>query len=113
VSDAMKIVNLTPHDVNVVAGNRHTGVTYPASGEVLRLGHIDLGTWRYTGEGVWVEGVEFHHLQNPPERIEGTWYIVSLPCALAHPRGDFLVPFDEVRDEAGRIVGCRGLAQLA
>lgn len=74
----MKIVNLTPHDVNVVADARHSGVTYPASGDVLRLGHIDLGTWRHTGEGVWVEGVEFHHLQNPPERVEGTWYISQL-----------------------------------
>ena len=55
--------------------------------------------------------VEFHHLLQSPPHIEGTWYIVSLPCALVAPRADFLVPYDEVRDDAGRIVGCRLLAR--
>lgn len=104
-----EVVNLTPHEVRVIRDGRDD-VVYPASGDVARLGMIELGTQDY-GVGAPVELVEFNHLQQPPPRVEGTWYIVSLPCALADPRGDFLVPYLEVRDDAGRIVGCRLLAR--
>lgn len=33
-------------------------------------------------------------------------------AALAVRREDFVVPFDEVRDDTGRIIGCRDLAQV-
>jgi len=105
----MAVINLTPHEVRVIQ-NGEDDVVFPASGEVLRLATIDLGTHDY-GLGALVESVEFHHLVNPPERIEGTWYIVSLPCALASPRADFLVPYLEVRDDDGRIAGCRMLGR--
>ncbi len=112
----MEVVNLTPHDVTVmpIDGSAHTVFTPDPAGP-LRLSTIELGTQPLgfeNGAGaVPVELVEFHHLLKPPPRVEGTWYIVSLPCALAAPRPDFLVPFNEVRDDAGRIIGCRLLAR--
>lgn len=107
----MTIINLTPHDVVVHLDEDPMGekVCFPASGEVARLASIELGERR--DEGVLVQDVEFGHLLKSPERVEGTRYIVSLPTALAQPRPDFLVPFREVRDEDGRIVGCRALAR--
>jgi hypothetical protein len=97
------IINLTPHEVRII---RHgvDDIVYPPSGDVARLGTIELGG------GEFVQ-VEFHHLENPPTRKDGVRYIVSLPTALASPRGDFLVPYREVRDDDGRIIGCRMLAQ--
>lgn len=88
-------------------------IVYPPSGKLARLATIDLGTNRYEGIDAPVELVEFHHLTVAPPRIEGTHYIVSLPVALVAPRGDFLVPYDEVRDAEGRIIGCRLLAKPA
>jgi hypothetical protein len=109
----MNVINLTPHDVTVWLDDDPLGgkVRFPASGQVARLGTIELGTQSYPGVLAPVELVEFHHLENPPPQEDGTWYIVSLPTALAHPRKDFLVPYREVRDEDGRIVGCRMLAR--
>jgi hypothetical protein len=105
------VINLTPHKVVVMDDDRNELRTYPPSGEVLRLGTIDLGTQHYPDVDVPVELVEFSHLQNPPKRISGVWYLVSLPCALAYPREDFLVPYIEHRDDQGRIVGCRFLGR--
>lgn len=105
------VINLTPHEVRVIRDG-HDDTVYEPSGKVARLATIELGTQDY-GVGAPVELVEFHHLTDPPPRIEGTWYIVSLPCALAAPRGDFLVPYLEVRDDAGRVVGCQMLGRPA
>jgi hypothetical protein len=104
------IVNLTPHDIVLMKEDREVIETFPASGEVLRLSTIDLGTNIVPGVGA-VEYVEFGHLNGAPPRKAGTWYVVSLPCALAWPREDFLVPYMEVRDEKGRVIGCRFLAR--
>lgn len=108
---AMTIINLTPHDVIVWLDDNPMGekVCFPASGEVARLSAIELGERH--DEGVLVQDVEFGHLLKSPPRVEGTRYIVSLPVELAQPRDDFLVPFREVRDDLGRIVGCRALAR--
>lgn len=111
----MTLVNLTPHDVVIFdAAGTVEVARIPASGEVARLATIDLGqfeTVEVGGHKVWIEGIEFHHLLKPPPKVDGTRYIVSLPTALAAPRDDFLVPFDEVRDGTGRIIGVKGLAQ--
>ena len=107
----MTVLNLTPHPVVIMDDDRNELRTYPTSGEVLRLGTIDLGTQHYPDVDVPVELVEFGHLSNPPKKAPGIWYIVSLPCALAYPREDFLVPYLELRDDRGRIVGCRFLGR--
>ena len=106
---AEQIVNLTPHEVRVIGWG--DDIVYPASGKLARLATITLGTHRYEGVEAPVELVEFHHLTEDPPKVEGTWYIVSLPVALVAPRADFLVPYDEVRDDNGRIIGCRLLAR--
>lgn len=107
-----EVVNLTPHEVRVIRDGEPDKV-YPVSGEVLRLATVELGTQHGYDVGAPVELVEFGHLQNPPGEAPDRWYIVSLPCALARPRDDFLVPYLEVRDDAGRIIGCRMLARPA
>lgn len=106
----MAIINLTPHDVTLLDEDNKVVEVFPASGEVLRLGTVDLGSQVIVGVGR-VDLVEFGHLNNPPKPKINTWYIVSLPCALSRPRSDFLVPYMEVRDDQGRIIGCKSLAR--
>ena len=106
----MTVINLTPHEVRVIREG-HDDLVFPPSGKVARLSMNELSTFDYEGIDIPVDLVEFGHLEDQPLKSQGTWYIVSLPTALAVKRTDFLVPYAEVRDESGRIVGCRSLAR--
>lgn len=86
-----KIINLTPHAITITTGE-HAG-TYPSEG-VARVDGLPLGP---------VVGL-------PPSTAD-TVYVVSIIVAEALPtRGDLRVPGEQVRDGAGRIVGCESLA---
>ena len=110
----MQIVNLTPHEVTLV---RPEGTsTIPPSGMVARV----AGTATITG---WVEvgnlmvpitTQPFGEVTGLPGPQDGTAYIVSAMVADAVAgRADVLYPADQVRDDANRIVGCRGLGVMA
>jgi len=52
-------------------------------------------------------------LENLPDPAVKTIYIVSSIVAQAvSDRTDVMIPDDPVRDEAGRIIGARGLARV-
>ncbi|MBQ1165292.1 hypothetical protein KBZ21_45710, partial [Streptomyces sp. A73] len=56
------------------------------------------------------ELVEFGHRAELPPTRDGVRYIVSLVVALGLvPRGrdDLLVPYREVRNSSGTVIGCR------
>lgn len=123
------IVNLTPHPIRIYGPDvpdridpadftpRH--VIEP-SGTPARIGEIPLGTNLLRGcADVPVEYVEYAShgglVQALPEPSAGTWYVVSLVVALqqtyVYNRPDVLVPYREVRNLDGTIVGCRLLAR--
>lgn len=103
------VMNLTPHTVNIVT---ESGIIdYPASGRIARvsartqvigkLGNIPITRTVY-GE---VEGL--------PEPEEGVIYIVSSLVAQRVPeRTDVFVPSESVRDDQGRIIGCKSLGRI-
>lgn len=109
-------VNLTPHDVVVYGAEDQIILTIPTSGEVARIaetaetiGHID---------DIPITMVTLGEIQALPARQSGTFYIVSMPALMAVlatglDRPDLLYPYGQVRDEAGRIIGCRSLARLS
>ncbi|MCX5144636.1 hypothetical protein [Streptomyces sp. NBC_00338] len=110
------ILNLTPHPVRLYADEREDGIDdlEPHLREVIapepvpaRLATIELGG------GITFELVEFGHAQNLPPKRDGYQYIVSLVVALglAGRRSDLLVPYREVRNASGTIIGCRSFAQ--
>jgi hypothetical protein len=77
---------------------------YPAEGS---------GPWGAdTGNGViGLVPVEYGHATGLPAP-DGGWFLVSRALALALPeRTDLLVPYREVRDGSGTVVGCRALAR--
>jgi hypothetical protein len=105
------LVNLTPHDINIV---REDGTTWtiPASGEVAR---VYANTRRVDEfDGVPITQTFYGMVAGLPEPQDGVRYIVS---ALVAERvtdrtakvGDILVPSETVRDEHGRIIGCKSL----
>jgi hypothetical protein len=117
-----RIVNLTPHPIRICRPDTPDRVNDPAhwtlhlippSGTVARLATIDLGTWTYV-DGIPIEGVEYGHAHDLPQPVDGVRYVVSLAPALGQAgRDDLLVPYGEVRNADGTVVGCRVLAQVA
>lgn len=120
-----EIRNLTPHPVKVhevtlaPSGTiaRATEESTPAAPIALSIPDpagapsdrieftVPTSTTRYTG------------LVDLPDPQPGVYLIVSMvipPVAAARGRwtGDLLVPGEQVRDSAGRIVGCRSLARI-
>ena len=126
------IINLTPHPIHLYRPDAPDCVdpaewaptlTIPV-GDLppARLGVIDLGTNSVSGgDGIPVEYVEYGRLINAlpakePEASRTTWYVVSLAVALLltygpENRDDLLVPYREVRNLDGTVVGCRLLAR--
>ncbi|MFE6428179.1 hypothetical protein ACFVOB_22340 [Streptomyces rochei] len=114
------LLNLTPHVIRVYGPDRPDGIDDLEPGlryviepeeKPARLGVIPLST-EYR-EGIPVELVQYGHAQGLPRRRAGVSYIVSLPVALALAprRSDLLVPYREVRNASGTVIGCRQLAQ--
>jgi hypothetical protein len=104
----MAIVNLTPHAINLVGDNP---LTIAPSGTVARC----AVTRQQVGavDGIPVNHTAFGEVTGLPVARTGTYYIVSALVAQACPdRADLLITDDAVRDDAGRIVGCRALATM-
>lgn len=109
--DGVVLVNMTPHALNIIQRNGET-LTVAPSGWVPRCssteevdgvigGLIEL-TRQTLGE---VEGL--------PDPIPGAFYVVSrLVASAAAGRNDLLVPGPLVRDDQGRVIGCKGLSRI-
>ena len=104
------IVNLTPHDVNIIDENDQCIKTFPRSLNPVR---IDLETVR----GILLDGIPISNAvmkicTDLPSVKKGTYYIVSrvVKNAMSH-RNDLLVPAEVVRDTNGNTIGCRSLGK--
>ena len=103
------LVNCTPHPLNIVQRDG-TVLTIESSGIIPRcasteeidrtIGLIDVSR-QHLGA---VEGL--------PDPIPGAYFIVSRLVASAAKREDLLVPGALLRDDQGRVVGCKGLSLL-
>lgn len=114
----MALINLTPHDITIV-GNVQT-VVIPRSGQIARVSvtrvkdgdYLPVDDARGDYVAVPVYQVQMGPVEGLPDPVEGREYLVSALVA-AHPdvrgRPDVFSPGELVRDEAGRVVGCRGL----
>ena len=101
-------INMTPHAIKII---REGKVILNLESEgVVRLGESRKLLKVINGVPIYQKTYSTATL---PEEKEGVYYVVALPIAQAYPhRYDLLVPDDYVRDEAGRVIGCRGLARV-
>jgi len=131
-----RVVNLTPHTINFIRpysleiGRDEFGTplyiteerTYslPPSGTVARCKTDrqqvdsfileDVDGWDIT---VPITSTKFGEVEGLPEPQEDTIYIVSnLVAQAASDREDVFFPDDVVRDEEGKIIGCRALGKI-
>ncbi len=103
----MKIVNCTPHAINVILSNGEV-VTIPKGDVVARV----AVTAEFVADfcGVPLTRTSYGEVQDLPDPVEGTLYLVSMFLRSAVPhRKDVASPGEMVRDNDGNIVGCRGL----
>ncbi len=110
----MRVVNLTPHEVKIVDGGNNVVAVFPSDG-VARASQHDVLVDEINS--IPVVKTEFGEVLGLPEPTEGTVFIVSrITVEAARAQGlstdDLLVTSGAVRDDQGRIVGCRALARL-
>ena len=106
----MEFINLTPHALTVHRVDDSV-ITIPASGNVARVSQHDV-------RDEVVDGIEINHSQlgeveGLPQAEDGKIFIVSRLVATAvKDRLDVVVPGILLRDEQGRVVGCKGFARV-
>lgn len=103
------IVNLTPHDINVVLADGSVR-TFPKSGAEARA--VPQRTAGRDVDGIPTVTVTLGDVTGLPDPIEDTVYLVSMVIVDKCPtRTDIFAPGELVRDPSGRVIGCRGLAR--
>jgi hypothetical protein len=111
----LKLVNLTPHEINVTDFEGKT-VTIPSSGiarvqqndpSVVKTIETDKGTFLVYQQTftVTIDGL--------PEPDGETVYVVSrMVMEAAKNRNDLICPGSLIRDEKGVVKGCQGFSVL-
>jgi hypothetical protein len=112
----MRIINLTPHALQLMpSGPTGPVVTIPPSGLVARCAtsRVQVGTVTVDGISVPVNQTRFGQVSDLPDPQPDTIFVVSALVAQAVPgRQDVFIVDDTVRDDQGRIIGCRALAHV-
>ena len=107
----MTIMNLTPHAISFISEEGETTRVVEPSGVVARVSATTVNTGSI--DGIPVTETSFGEVENLPEEVEGTVYIVSSLVASRVPsRKDVFIPNESVRDDKGRIIGCRSLGRV-
>lgn len=102
-----RVINKTPHDVKIVSEEGETLKVFPSEGTIrLSAKTVEVGEIG----GIRLTKTQYGDPEGLPEEADGVYYIVSAMIKAACPdRRDLLVPAEQVRDEVGRIIGCRSL----
>jgi hypothetical protein len=97
-----KLINLTPHPIIL------DGKTYPSEGSL----RVSVETQEIKGTSIPLSSSKFGEVLDLPEEKRGTLYIVSRMVAEATKRKDFLIVNETIRDDSGRIIGCKSLSSV-
>ena len=102
------ILNLTPHPVCIIGKDGSVVMRFAPEPVAARYGSyvVTIGDIN----GIPLTKTEYTRMYNLPNEIPDTYFIVSRMTAQLNPtRHDLLVPNEQVRDETGRVIGCRSL----
>lgn len=105
-----KIINLTPHDLNICGRDNKIIQTIPSSG-IVRV--IEKKEEFGDINGIPLVRKRFLESEGLPEPQIDTFYFVSIIVIQANPtRNDLITSSELVRDEKGRILGCKEFSIL-
>ncbi len=104
----MKLKNFTPHAITLI--NENGQVEVIESQGLARVGQFYAETG-LNYNGILIKTTGFLDVGGLPEPEEDTYLIVSQIVAQAAKgkRSDLIFPGDFVRDESGKILGCKSL----
>lgn len=105
----MKIVNLTPHKLNIYDENKRLVAEIEPSGQVARIATSRECVGQ--ADGIPLFAVSYGEPEGLPKPQPDTIYVVSGMFRAAHDRADLYQPGELLRDENGRPVGCVGLSR--
>lgn len=113
---SVRLVNLTPHTINIVLGPQTT-IRVPPSGKVARVNSVTEVTTPIA-DIVPVVRTKFGDIEGLPNAEDGTIFITSTlvaQVAARQGRTDVVAPDTNsaIRDEDGRIVGVKRLQTFA
>ena len=105
----MPIVNLTPHVLNIQAGDGAFLVLKPESTPPARVACNSVFAHRFLG--IDMVKTTYGEIENLPDPKYGITYVVSgmVLAALKGTRPDVCSPGELIRDDAGKPIGCKGL----
>lgn len=107
----MKIVNLTPHAINFVDQEGNAVLSVEPSGNLARVS--SRITTVDSIDGIPVTETVFGEVEGLPAEQDGVIYLVSAIVAARCPnRTDVFIPSESVRDDKGRIIGCKSLGRV-
>ena len=100
-------VNLTPHSVNIMRAGA-PNLIVPASGKVARVKSTSLKV--NEARKVDIIAITYGDVEDLPAPVAGTVYIVSaMVASRVQDRPDVMSPWGLCRDDAGVVIGCKGL----
>ena len=118
-----QIHNMTPHVITIVVDG--VSVSFPSEGviraaqkdvkvdEVVTDLKIEAGSAGFT---IPVFSSTFGAPEGVPENLDGIYIVSSLAFqslkAAGMPMEHFVVPSGTIRDESGKIIGCKGFARI-
>lgn len=106
----MKYMNLTPHAITIMPDGS-VPLVVPASGQLARVSTRTVQTG--TVDGIPVTETEYGSVEGLPDPDQDTIFIVSaLVAGRCKERDDVFIPNESVRDDQGRIIGCRSLGRV-
>jgi hypothetical protein len=104
----MKILNYTPHTVNIINENREIIKSFESQG-VARVGTKQEVVGNV--EGVEIVKTTYTEIEGLPEEKEDVFYIVSMVVLNASDRKDLICPdtspSSAIRNEKGQIIGVK------
>lgn len=109
VIDGITLLNATPHALNIVQSDGNI-LTLKASGICPRCESNEVID-RAIGL-IEVTKQTLGHVEGLPDPVPGLYFIVSRLVASATNRDDLLVPGSLIRDDQGKVIGCKGLSRL-
>lgn len=108
-----KIINKTPHPLTIVTDNGNIVIEPSLPPVRVSESTHTIGTLTTNGMVVPVTRKSYGEVENLPDPEDNTVYVVSALVAARVPeRLDVLITSSPVRDESGRIIGCRELAHI-
>ena len=106
------IKNLTPHTVSIINEDGTVKAAFPSE-SIARASQ----TAEHVGEldGIELVSMKFGATEDLPAPEDGIYYIVSVITANAakaegRTTSDLVITADPVRDDSGRIIGCKRFA---